>query len=146
MKSTSDKPSSSRGGADVSDSWSAAFIADYENNNDNIPPGDNEEKKMEVQVAINTSPRKESSCSIRNANKPMEVFMSARFCRRIECLLAGNIFEEEEEEDDDVNLYNDDGEEDVILSYVHQCIVSCTKGLSSGDEGNEFQYAKCGSR
>eukprot|EP00571_Detonula_confervacea_P006116 CAMPEP_0172314932 /NCGR_PEP_ID=MMETSP1058-20130122/23575_1 /TAXON_ID=83371 /ORGANISM="Detonula confervacea, Strain CCMP 353" /LENGTH=136 /DNA_ID=CAMNT_0013028889 /DNA_START=33 /DNA_END=439 /DNA_ORIENTATION=+ len=70
MKSTSDKPSSSSGGADVSDSWSAAFIADYENNNDNIPPGDNEEKKMEVQVAIDTSPSKESSCSIPDLSSP----------------------------------------------------------------------------
>mmetsp|Transcript_15236 Transcript_15236/g.33072 ORF Transcript_15236/g.33072 Transcript_15236/m.33072 type:complete len:1605 (-) Transcript_15236:173-4987(-) len=61
--------------------------------------------------------------AIRNANKPMEVFMSARFRRRIECLLAGNVFEEEEEEEDAVNLNNDDGEEDVILSYVHQRLV-----------------------
>ncbi|KAL7550933.1 hypothetical protein ACHAWF_014139 [Thalassiosira exigua] len=67
--------------------------------------------------------------AIRNANKPMEVFMSARFRRRIECLLEGGVFGDkdnelflEEEEDHAVDTIDED-KEDVVRSYVHQRLV-----------------------
>ena len=62
--------------------------------------------------------------AIRNANKPMEVFMCASMRRRIERLLAGDSVDDmgmdDEEEEDEVI----DGEsEDVIQSYVIQRLV-----------------------
>ena len=76
--------------------------------------------KREVQARI----RKHEA--IRNANKPVEVFMSARFKKRIECLLSGDVFEEdvdldEGEEDEELVVFNDD--DDVLQSYVHQRLV-----------------------
>ena len=61
--------------------------------------------------------------AIRNANKPVEVFMSARFRRRIECLLAGDAFEEEKDflDDDLEDSLEDD--EDVVRSYVQSRLV-----------------------
>eukprot|EP00579_Thalassiosira_antarctica_P027774 CAMPEP_0202007050 /NCGR_PEP_ID=MMETSP0905-20130828/11633_1 /ASSEMBLY_ACC=CAM_ASM_000554 /TAXON_ID=420261 /ORGANISM="Thalassiosira antarctica, Strain CCMP982" /LENGTH=1614 /DNA_ID=CAMNT_0048564925 /DNA_START=88 /DNA_END=4932 /DNA_ORIENTATION=+ len=61
--------------------------------------------------------------AIRNANKPMEVFMSARFRRRIECLLSGNVFDEEKESPEDTTAADLDEEEDVVQFYVHQRLV-----------------------
>ena len=74
--------------------------------------------------------------AIRNVNKPMEVFMSSRFRKRIEALLSGNnnVFEEgildgDDNDEEHTVLMNDDGEEeeeeeeDVVCSYVHQRLV-----------------------
>jgi len=78
--------------------------------------------KREVQARI----RKHEA--IRNANKPVEVFMSARFKKRIECLLSGDVFEEDvdldegEEDDEDVVMFNDE-DDNVLQSYVHQRLV-----------------------
>ena len=89
------------------------------------------EAKRQHQREVQSRIRKHEA--IRNANKPMEVFMSARFRKRIECLLSGNVFDEEEEDDDDkydgVDKDIDDDEEDVLKSYVHQRLVH--EGFSS---------------
>ncbi len=61
--------------------------------------------------------------AIRNANKPMEVFMSATFRSRIECLLSGTVFEEMNEDDDNEGNDEDDDLEDVAKSYVLQRLV-----------------------
>ena len=60
--------------------------------------------------------------AIRNANKPMEVFMCASMRKRIERLLAGDSVDDimDEEEEDEVV---DGEEEDVIQSYVIQRLV-----------------------
>jgi len=60
--------------------------------------------------------------AIRNANKPMEVFMCASMRKRIERLLAGDSVDDimDEEEDDE---FVDGEEEDVIQSYVIQRLV-----------------------
>ncbi|KAL7543887.1 hypothetical protein ACHAXR_013327 [Thalassiosira sp. AJA248-18] len=86
--------------------------------------------------------------AIRNANKPMEVFMSARFRRRIECLLSGNVFEEEkellfeEDDDDPANNLNSEEEEDVIRSYVHQRLVH--EGFTSSHVNKAYREVKNG--
>ena len=106
--------------------------------------------KREVQSRI----RKHEA--IRNANKPVEVFMSARFKKRIECLLSGNDFEEDVDLDDEEELvvFNDDDDNDVLQSYVHQRLVHegfntrhvtkayrevIKKDGSNGNDGNDDQ-------
>ncbi|KAL9179142.1 hypothetical protein ACHAXT_000184 [Thalassiosira profunda] len=70
--------------------------------------------------------------AIRAANRPMEVFMSARFRGRIERLLAGEAGEAFDDENEEMDEDNDgmgaeegeseggDEEEDVVRSYVRQ--------------------------
>ncbi len=86
------------------------------------------EARLAHQREIQANIRKHEA--LRNANKPMEVFMSARFRRRIERLLAGDYGDEREsEEDDDREADEEDGdgneceEEDVVRSYVIQRLV-----------------------
>ena len=79
------------------------------------------EARNEHKRAVQARIRKHEA--IRNANKPMEVFMSATFRRRIECLLSGTVFEEMDVDDDgDVNGDEDD-DVDVAKSYVLQRLV-----------------------
>ena len=77
-----------------------------------------QQHQREVQARI----RKHEA--IRNANKPMEVFMCASMRRRIERLLAGESNMDMMDDEEDV-LEDDaaDGEEDVIRSYVRQRLV-----------------------
>ena len=83
------------------------------------------EAKLQHQRQVQARIRKHEA--IRNANKPMEVFMCASMRRRIERLLAGDspedVMEEEEEEEDDYEVLIDGEEEDVIQSYVVQRLV-----------------------
>lgn len=73
--------------------------------------------KAEKQRSIQARIRKHEA--IRNANKPMEVFMSARFRKRIESLLKGEIFLETSNDEEEVFI----DESDVMLTYVHQRLV-----------------------
>lgn len=65
--------------------------------------------------------------AIRNANKPMEVFMSATFRRRIERLLTGDGSNmEDDDRDDDEEVLDENGgddDEDVVKSYVMQRLI-----------------------
>ena len=79
------------------------------------------EARKEHQRAVQARIRKHEA--IRNANKPMEVFMSATFRSRIECLLSGTVFEEKTEDDDVDSNEEDDDLEDVAKSYVLQRLV-----------------------
>ena len=81
------------------------------------------EARKEHQRAVQARIRKHEA--IRNANRPMEVFMSATFRSRIECLLSGTVFEEMKETDDDNDDSNEDEDdsEDVVKSYVLQRLV-----------------------
>ena len=73
--------------------------------------------KAEKQRSIQARIRKHEA--IRNANKPMEVFMSARFRKRIESLLKGETFLETTNDEEEVFI----DESDVMLTYVHQRLV-----------------------
>ena len=77
------------------------------------------EARKEHQRAVQARIRKHEA--IRNANKPMEVFMSATFRSRIECLLSGTFFEEMNEADEIDD--EDDDTEDVAKIYVQHRLV-----------------------
>ena len=80
------------------------------------------EARKEHQRAVQARIRKHEA--IRNANKPMEVFMSATFRARIECLLSGTVFQEMNEDDDNTDSNEDEDDlEDVTKSYVLQRLV-----------------------
>lgn len=79
------------------------------------------EARKEHQRSVQARIRKHEA--IRNANKPMEVFMSATFRSRIECLLSGTVFEETNEDDDNDGNDEDDDLDDVAKSYVLQRLV-----------------------
>lgn len=79
------------------------------------------EARKEHQRSVQARIRKHEA--IRNANKPMEVFMSATFRSRIECLLSGTVFEETKDDDDNDGNDEDDDLDDVAKSYVLQRLV-----------------------
>ncbi len=79
------------------------------------------EARKEHQRSVQARIRKHEA--IRNANKPMEVFMSATFRSRIECLLSGTVFEETKEDDENDGNDEDDDLDDVAKSYVLQRLV-----------------------
>jgi hypothetical protein len=80
-----------------------------------------DEARKEHKRAVQARIRKHEA--IRNANKPMEVFMSAAFRRRIECLLSDTVFEEMNDADDVDSIDEDDDSEDVVKSYILQRLV-----------------------
>lgn len=119
--------SRSDGGA-TSNTKLMANIPSFTTKTDNQAPGSGpviltkaqlNEARKEHQRAVQARIRKHEA--IRNANKPMEVFMSATFRSRIECLLSGAVFEEMKETDDVES--DEDDSEDVVKSYVRQRLV-----------------------